>query len=163
MPTAEDKANFGYEYTESRLEEVRGDINVIRTHAKWQLGFLTAIALGLASFVFTDLGELRIIYKELDKPDLFIKVFAGFLFICYALLITFFTPLLLWGMKVPADDEEENAVLSKGEETEILKSRVKKYKKRLRLIDGLFKSLMILSILSLFVAAFFATYFTYLV
>ncbi len=164
MPKAEDKVNFGYEYTESRLEEVKNDSNIIRTHAKWYLSLLAAIALGLASFVFTDLGELRIIYKELDKPDLFLKIFAGSLFISYSLLITFFIPLLLWGVKVPADDKEEGlVVLSKEEETETLKNRVKKYKKRLRLIDGLFKALIISSILSLLVSAVFATYFAYLV
>ncbi len=162
MPKAEDKVNFGYEYTETRLEEVKSDINIIRTHAKWQLSFLTAIALGLASFVFTDLGELPIIYKGPDETTQFIKLFTGFLLISYSLLITFFIPLLLWGVKVSADDKEENIILSKEDETEILKNRVKEYKKRLRLIDGLFKALIILSIVSLLVSAVFATYFAYL-
>ena len=162
MPKPEDKVNFDYEHTVEHLQEVKNDINIIKTHTKWVLSLLAAIALGLASFVFTDLGELHIIYKELSKPDLLIKVFAGSLFILYSGFIIAFIPWILWGVKIPATHKnKEFVVLSKAEETKILKIKAKKYNYKLFIIDKRFKRLIIASISSPLVAAAFAIYFTY--
>ena len=152
MSIAEDKANSGYECSSERLQEVKDDIKTIKTHAKWVMSLLAAIALGLASFVFTDIGELPIIYKELSKPELLIKVFAGLLFISYFLFIAFFMPLLLWRQKPHPNNE------AKG-----LKARIEESHRRLIVIDKRLKRLIVLSVSSPFVNAILATYFTYFV
>ena len=162
MATAENKADFYYEHTAERLREIKNDSNIIRTHAKWALSILVAIALGLASFVFTDIGELHIIYKELSKPDLLIKVFAGALFIGYSLLIMIFIPWLLWSAKdIDNNEDKKFVILSKTQEVEILKGRVEKYAKKLLAIDKLFKALLVASVVLPLVAAAIATYLTY--
>ncbi len=160
MATAEDNDNFDYEYTESRLEEVQGRINSLNANAKWQLGLLAAFALGLASFTFRDLGELPIIHESLDNATLFIKLFSGALLILYSVFILLFIPLLLWGME--ADDEsEDSATLSKTQKIEKLKDKLKECRKELFIMKKRFKRLIISSISSPFVAAVFATCFTY--
>ena len=150
MPTTADKVNLDYEYSAERLQEIENKSNAIKNHAKWVLSLLAAIALGLASFIFTDLGELPIIYKELNKPDLFIKIFAGSLFVLHSLFIITFTPLLLWGAKTSVDNE------AKG-----LKARIEEGYKNLFVIDRRFRMLIRLFVASPFLAAVFATYFTY--
>ena len=145
MPTA-------YESSPERLQEVKNDINIISTHTKWVLSLMAAIALALASFVFTDLGELHIIYKELSKPDLLIKAFTGLLFVFYSLSIMFFIPLLLLGMKTPPDNEAKE-----------LKFRIAESYKRLILINKRYRRLVYLFIAYPFLATGIATYFTYLV
>ncbi len=145
MPTA-------YESSPERLQEIKNDTNIISTHTKWVLSLLAAIALALASFVFTDLGELHTIYKELSKPDLLIKIFAGSLFVACFLLIMFFTPLLLLGMKPPLDNEAKS-----------LKARIEESHRRLVAIDKRYRRLIRLFIASPFLAAGIAVYFTYLV
>ena len=152
MPAVKNKVNSDYECSVERLQEIKNDINIVSTHSKWVLSLLAAIALGLASFVFTDIGELHIIYKELNKPDLLIKVFAGSLFILYSLFIIVFVPLTLLVRKTPPDNE------AKG-----LQARIKESHKRLGEIDRLFRRLIRLFVASPFLAAIFATYFTYFV
>ncbi len=141
-----------YEYSSERLQEVKDDIKTIKTHAKWVMSLLAAIALGLASFVFTDIGELPIIYKELSKTELLIKVFAGLLLISYSLFIAFFMPLLLWGQKLHPSNE------AKGFKTRIIGSY-----RGLIVIDKRLKRLIVLSVSSPLVNAILATYFTYFV
>ena len=160
MPTAEDNANSDSDQTESLIDEAKNEINTIKNHAKWQLSLLAALALGLASFVFRDLGELPIIHEELDSAALFIKLFASFWLICYSFLITIFIPWLLWGAKVPKSSK--NAAISKKQKAEKLKGRLEEYTKKLYFIDKRFKALIVLSIASPFLSAGIATYFTYL-
>ncbi len=163
MTAAEDKVNFDYEHSAERLQEIKTDINIIKTHAKWVLSLLAAVALALGSFVFTDLGELRIIYKSLDNADLFIKLLAGFLFILYSWFVVLSVPRLLWDAKVLGNNEDKNfIVLSKSQEAEILKARVKEYAKKLVVINKRFKRLIALSVGSPFFATASAAYFTYL-
>ncbi len=144
MPTTD------YECSAERLQEIKNDTNAIKTHAKWVLSILIAIALGLASFVFTDLGELHIIYKELNKPDLLIKVFSGLLFALYSLLMVLFIPWIFWGIKLPADNEDRG-----------LQSRIEEGYKTLVATNKRFRMLIILLILSPLLSAVLATYFTY--
>ena len=162
MPKTEDKVNFDYEHATERLQEIKNDINIIKTHSKWVLSLLTAIALGLASFVFRDLGNLPIITEDINETAQFVKVFAGALFITYSLLIMVFIPWLLWSAKAISNNENKKfVILSKAQETEILKDRVEKYAKKLLAIDRLFKALIIASVLLPLVAATLATGFTY--
>ncbi len=143
-------ATTDYEYSAERLQEIKNDTNAIKTHAKWVLSILIAIALGLASFVFTDLGELHIIYKELNKPDLLIKIFSGLLFALYSLLMMLFIPWIFWGIKLPADNEDIG-----------LQSRIEEAYKTLVATNKRFRMLIILLILSPLLSAEFAIYFTY--
>ncbi len=163
MPAAEEKANFGYEHAVYQLQKIEDIINIIRTNARWQLGFLAAFSLGLASFVFSDLGELPIIHQDLDNATLFIKFFAGALLILYSGLMIYYIPRLLrWAGKVDNKKQNFNA-MSKAEETEIIKAKIKDYAEKLYIMDKEFKNLMGFSIISPLLAAVFATCFTYLV
>ncbi len=151
MPaTTADKVNLDYEHSAERLQEIENKSNTIKNHAKWVLSILAAIALGLASFVFRDLGELPIIHEGLDDAALFIKVFAGSWLISCSLLIGFFMPLLLLGDKFLPNNE------AKG-----LKIRIEEGYKRLVVIDKRFRRLIRLFIASPFLSAGIATYFTY--
>ena len=150
MPTTADKADSDYEYSAERLQEIENKSNAIKNHAKWVLSLLAAIALGLASFVFRDLGELPIIYEGTDETAQFIKLFAGFLLIFHSLLILAFIPWLLWEAKISANNE------AKG-----LRVRIEEGYKRLVVIDKRFRRLIRFFIASPFLSAGIATYFTY--